>query len=398
MKKVLFVTYDFPYPTNSGGKSRAFNLIKFGKSLPAGRQGENIEILLFSFTRQNFKKSYEDELEKIGVLRIFTEERKKAKDPLSWGKTILGRSSIFKLLYFDRKIEEKLIEIVRAENVDTVLFESFYTSFYISGKLKQLGVKQIFGTENIEHILYYDFAKEKASIIKKPYMIQVGRVRSEEELAYRKSDAILAVTEEEKDYIEKRTKTPVFVIPNGVDTKEFSFKNKSNPGQNLLFVGNFSYFPNVDAMKFFYTQVFTKIPEAKLTINGKHQDKLPFVSSDNRIKSIDHIDKIQDAYYDADIFVFPVRHGGGTNFKILEAASCGTPIVAMSDRVKGLGFVAGKHYAAANTAAEFIGQVQKLIEDKELGEELAKNARSLVEKEYSWENIGKKLRNILDGM
>ncbi len=399
MKKILFVTYDFPYPTNSGGKSRAYNLIKFGKS-------KDIEILLFSFVRDSLKKTYEQELEKIGVSKIFTQLRKSSRDPLSWGKAILGRSSIFKLLYFDKRVEEKLVSIIRKENIDTVVFESFYTSFYISDKIKQLGVKQIFGTENIEHILYYDFAKEKNPLLKKPYMIQVERVMREEEKAYLKSDGILAVTQEEKDYIEKKTrstssgqaKPPVYVIPNGVDTKNFSFKNKSGPGRSLLFVGNFSYFPNVEAMRFFYHEVFTKIPEAKLIIVGKHQDKLPFVSNDSRIKSIAQIDKIQDAYSDADIFVFPVRYGGGTNFKILEAASSGTPIVAMSDRVKGLGFTAGKHYAVANTAAEFTYQIQKLFDNRDLGKELAGNARLLVEKEYSWENIGKKLASVLNAM
>src|SRR3989344_657345 len=121
--KVLILTYDFPYPTNSGGKSRIYNLIKFSKSM-----------------------------------------------------------------YFDKKVEDKLLDIIQKENIDTVLFESFYTSFYISEKIRKLGVKQIFGTENIEHILYYDFAKEKNSIIRKPFMTQVGRVRREEERAYEKSD------------------------------------------------------------------------------------------------------------------------------------------------------------------------------------------------------------------
>ena len=58
MRKVLFVTYDFPYPINSGGKSRAYHLMKYAKD-------KDIELILFSFVRPTFKKSYEKELEKI---------------------------------------------------------------------------------------------------------------------------------------------------------------------------------------------------------------------------------------------------------------------------------------------------------------------------------------------
>ena len=92
-------------------------------------------------------------------------------------------------------------------------------------------------------------------------------------------------------------------------------------------------------MKFFYHEVFLKIPDATLTIVGKHQEKLPFLAHDgSRVKSIEYVEDLAQVYYNADIFVFPVRFGGGTNFKILEAASCGTPIIAIPERVKGLGF------------------------------------------------------------
>lgn len=390
MKKVLFVTYDFPYPTNSGGKSRAYNLIKFSKSA-------NLDFFLFSFTREHFKKSYEEELKKIGVSKIFTAPRKNVHDPLSWGKAILGKSSIFKLLYFDKEVEKKLLEVIKNEKIDLVLFESFYTSFYISDKIRKLGVKQIFGTENIEHILYYDFAKEKPKFLQKPFVMQVSRVRREEEKAFELADFILSVTKEEKKYIEKISRTPVSIIPNGVNTKTFSFKEKKTFEKSLLFVGNFSYFPNVDAMEFFYKDVFLKIQDTKLTLIGKHQDKLEFLRKDSRIKQIDYIEDVREEYYNADIFIFPVRFGGGTNFKILEAAACGTPIIAIPDRVNGLGFEENKHYIPAKNSREFISGIESLLE-KRLREKVSKNARTLVEEEYSWENIGDKLRELLKNL
>lgn len=388
MKKVLIVTYDFPYPINSGGKSRIYHLMKFARS-------KDLEFILFSFTRPSYKVSNNSEIEKIGVSKVYTCPRGTIKNPKLWAKTLLTRSSIFKSLYYSKIVEEKIFDIIKVEDIDTVLFESFYASFYISDKIKELGVRQIFGTENIEHELYYDFAKTKPSVFKKPYMMQVERVRAEEEHAYNLADLILAVTDEERTYMEGRTKTDIEIIPNGVDTDYLELKTKKTIGKNLLFVGNFSYFPNMDAMRFFYTQVFSQLKDATLTVLGKNQDRLPFLAHDPRVKNIDHVEDMRDVYYNADVFIFPVRFGGGTNFKILEAASCGAPIIAIPDRVKGLGFTADKHYVAASTSTEFIDGIQRLFDDKKLRDTISKNARIIMEKEYDWKEIGKKMGNVL---
>lgn len=388
MKKILVITYDFPYPTTSGGKSRIYNLIKFSKS-------KEVEFYLYSFTRPSFKKEDVYEMEKIGVVKTYTKLRRKVKDPVVLLKTAVGAHSIFKHLYYSKEVEGEIVEIIKKESIDTILYESFYTSFYISKRIAELGVRQIFGTENIEHMLYYDFAKKKPSLIRKGYLVQVSRLQHEEEKAYHDAGVVLAVTHDDKKYIAPHTKSQIEIIPNGVDTKNLAYKFHKTSEKKLLFVGNFSYFPNVDAMRFFYHDVFLQIPDATLTIVGKNQDELPFLMQDARIKNVEYIQDIKDAYYEADIFVFPVRMGGGTNFKVLEAASCGTPIVAISDRMRGLGFEAGREYISSETAQDFITSIASLSENEVLRNKISKNARQLVENDYDWSKIGKKLNAVL---
>lgn len=395
-KKILFVTYDFPWPTNSGGKSRIYNLIKFSKN-------KNLEFYLYSFIRKSFKKNYEEQLSVIGVKKTYTHLRKSIRDPLVWGRAVIEGSSMFKLLYFDQVVEAELIDIIRKEDIQTVVFESFYTSFYISDKIREMGVKQIFGTENIEHALYFDYAKEKG-LLKNLYMSQVAKVRQEEESAYSKSDLVFAVTQNEKDFIrshiypESSEQERMEIIPNGVDTKKFAYSFRKEIGKNLLFVGNFSYFPNVDALKFFYYEIFNKLPNMTLTLIGKHQDKLTFLKNDKRVIKEEYIEDIKSMYYRADIFVFPVRFGGGTNFKVLEAASCGTPIIAIPDRVRELGFTPDQHYISAVNGKEFIQGINRLIVDTGLRKKISENARTLVEKKYDWHEIGSKLGSILESI
>lgn len=387
--KLLFVTYDFPFPMNSGGKSRAYHLMKYAAS-------ENTEVLLYSFTRDSYSESDSKELEKIKVSKIFTYKRKSKKNFSGLIKTALLSSSIFKNLYFEKFVKEEIIKIIKNEKIDCVIFESFYTSFYICDEIRNMGVKQIYGSENVEHMLYYDLAKTKGKLLSPLFFSQVSRIKKEESEAYDKSDLIFAVTEEEKEYIEKQTKTPVSIVPNGVDAQIIKDKEKKEARNRLLFVGNFIYFPNFDAISFFYKEVFLKIPQVTLTIVGKHQEKLPFLIQDPRVKNVEYIDHIENVYYESDVFVFPVRFGGGTNFKVLEAAACGTPIIAIPERVKGLSFKPYEHYIPALTAQEFITGINTLLEEKDLYNKISENAQKIVEQNFTWEKIGKNLIKTLN--
>lgn len=389
MKKILFLSYDFPYPTNSGGKNRAFNLMKFG--------GKNLEIHLISFTREGFKKEYEERLRDIGVVDVTTFNRKKAKSPTSFVSSLSFSSSIFKHLYYDKEIEEKIIEKIVKDSIDVVHFESFYTAFYISKKIRSLGVRQIFGTENIEYKLYEDYSKNSSSFISRFfYSKQAKAIRREEETFLRNADMSIAVTEEEADYIRKRNGS-CFVVENGIDIDKFPAKSEKDgyTGKNLLFVGNFSYFPNVDAMKFFYDNVFSKITdkEVVLTILGKNSRKLS-IPYDPRINIIEFVDDIRSVYARSEVFVFPVRYGGGTNFKVIEAMAVGVPIVAFPQRLAGLKAVDGEDFLAAANGREFREKIDQIFEDNALADKITKNARKLVEDNYSWQKIGEKMNKI----
>ncbi len=389
MKKILFITYDFPYPTNSGGKNRAYNLIKFG--------GKDLEIHLVSFTREGFRKEDHEKMKEIGVKDVLTFKRKRAKSPKSFVSSFSPSSSIFKHLYYEDEIEKEIIEKIKRDKIDVVHFESFYTGFYISKKIKELSVKQIFGTENIEYKLYEDYSRNASSFVSRFfYAKQAKTIKTEEEKFIKLADTCIAVTNEEADYIYKRNKS-CYVIENGIDVNNFPLKqnNEEYTGKNLLFVGNFSYFPNVDAMKFFYDNVFSKISDrdVTLTIIGKNSRKLS-IPYDPRINIIEFIDDIRTVYERSEIFVFPVRYGGGTNFKVIEAMAMGVPIVAFAERLAGLSVIDGRDFLAARSGREFREKINELFNSKDLGNRITKNARKVVEENYSWEKIGLKMNKV----
>lgn len=382
---ILFFTYDFPYPTTSGGKVRAYNLLKHAK------KKENI--ILFSFTRPDYKTIYKDELEKLAISTIETFPRKKVRD-LQNMQTFISNRSLFNVLYFDKKIVQRLHEVVVSEKIDIIHYESLYTAYYADSSFTQQGVKQVYGSENIEYVLYKKYAEQSAPFLLRPgYTIQAKRIQREEERISHTVDALLAVTSAEVTYFNDLTQKPVYEIPNGVDLTQFRFAPRKKVKETIiLFVGNFDYFPNIEAVRFFYEQVFSKLEDDSLRfqIVGKKASSLPYVS-DPRVLAIDFIDDIRDAYADAAVFVCPIRIGGGTNFKLLEAMAMGVPVVSFSDRVKDIGAKDGHDVLLADEPELFQKHVSTLLSDEAIVHRLTKNARTLIEEKFSWTVIGNEL-------
>lgn len=386
MRKILFLTYDFPYPTNSGGKNRAFNLIKHAS--------KNLEVHLASFVRDDFRKEYEKELKKVGVKTITIFKRRKLKDIRNI-KFLFSKSSIFRLLYYRKNAEDSILDIVRSLKINVVHFESYYTAFYIGKKIRDLGAKQIFGTENIEHFLYKDYAKYSSWL--KHFILdrQIRKIENEEKELLKLSDKNIAVTDDEAKFIQSITGKKCSIIPNGVDLDDFTYHHPSKKLANmLLFIGNFSYFPNIEAINYFYNEVFKKLNRnIKLLVIGKNVKKLS-MSKDIRVEPISFVENIKEQYNRADIMVSPVRIGGGTNFKILEAMAYGIPIIADPARIDSFGVNDGREVFLAKTALEYKQKIDLLLKDFSLREKLSKNARKLIEKDYSWRLIGDNLNAI----
>ena len=387
MKKILFISYDFPYPTNTGGKNRAYNLLKYAN--------KDLVIHLASFIRDDFRKEYQDKIREIGVKTISLLKRRKLKDIRNIQALISLKHSIFHFLYYDKRIEEEILNIIRLFNIDTVHFESYYTSFYMSQKIRKIGAKQIFGTENIEHFLYKDYAKKSNWLKRLIFSREIKKIENEEKSFMKLSDKNLAVTNNEAKYIEMVCGKKSEIVPNGVDLKSFIYQSPSKKVPNLLlFIGNFTYFPNIDAINYFYDKIFTKLDKnVKLLIIGKDAEQLN-MAKDDRVETISFIQDIKEAYKRADIMVSPVRIGGGTNFKILEAMAYGIPIIADPARVDSLGVRDGHEIFLARTPLEYQEKLDLLLKDLNLRKRLSKNARKIIERDYSWEKIGQDLNLI----
>ena len=243
--------------------------------------------------------------------------------------------------------------------------------------------------------MYEDYTKKTKAPLRPFYRSQVKKILNEEIWMCKKAEVTIAVSDRDAEYFKQFNKCEI--VRNGVDVESLAYKAPRKNGKNILFVGNFTYFTNVDAIRFFVDKVFSNMTgDYKLTVIGKKVGDLQL--SDPRIETIEFIPEISDAYAQADVVVSPVKLGGGTNFKVLEAFAAGVPVVSFPDRIEGLDVVDGKNIILARDAEEFKIQVEKLLSDFALRKKISENARKLVEREYDWKVIGKKLSQIWNNL
>ena len=186
----------------------------------------------------------------------------------------------------------------------------------------------------------------------------------------------------------------IVVAPNGVDTAYFRPGDPSAvDGDLLVFTGKMDFRPNVDAVRWFCEMVWPRLhsarPSTRFAIVGR--DPSPAVKALTEIPGVLVTGLVQDVrpwVARAGAVVAPLRVGGGTRLKILEAMAMAKPIVATTMAVDGLNVEAGEDLLIADDPAEMTEAILSVLSDPERAESLGRSARRRAEFEYRWEKVG----------
>lgn len=220
-------------------------------------------------------------------------------------------------------------------------------------------------------------------------------------IQYRKFDALITVTSEESKKIEPFVGNEnIFVVNTGVDCEALNDQKrkirKIPDDPVLLYVGYYGHKPNVDAVNFFAKEIFPEIlsnyPKATFIIAGN--DPFKWVKHFHNNKNIictGFVGDMKPYFNKADIFVVPLRLGGGIRGKLLEAFAMRLSVIATSLSTQGLEVENGKHLFIVNGKDEFTSKTITLIEDVNLRRRFSLAGRELVEKMYDW---GRKAREL----
>jgi glycosyltransferase involved in cell wall biosynthesis len=213
----------------------------------------------------------------------------------------------------------------------------------------------------------------------------------------------LAVSEQDRDwYIHEYLAKNAQILENGVDLDYFQ---KAPPGiaerLKLVFVGMMGWMPNSDGIKYFVSEILPRIrkefPDIEIDIVGKDPpEDIVKLSEMPGIRVTGTVDDVRPFVWGAQVYVVPLRFGGGTRLKILEAFAMHKPVVSTSLGCEGIECRNGKELIIADSPSDFADAVILLLHDPAKREALSSNALQLVEATYGWQRLGDKLLHYYD--
>jgi glycosyltransferase involved in cell wall biosynthesis len=223
-------------------------------------------------------------------------------------------------------------------------------------------------------------------------LVQWRRLRRYEAQACRRADRVLAVSEADAAALQRLVPgLDVVVVPNGIDTRAY-FPSPGSSISTLVFTGTMDFRPNVDAVLWFAREVLPRIraevPETRLVVVGQRPHRrLDALWKDPAVTLTGWVEDTRPYIADAAVYVVPLRMGGGTRLKLLEAMAMGKPMVSTRLGAEGYPVTHGRELLLADTPADFAAAVVALLRSPEQQAELGRVARAFVERWYDWRVI-----------
>lgn len=385
--KILMLVPFLPNTKTSGGQTRWYNIVKY--------LSKEHEITLFSLIKDESERQFIPELEKYcKKVRVFN----RPKSPWTLRNIFLSVFSPFPLLLIRNfSFKERFAVKKELENGNYDLIHA--EAFYVMPHIPKTSVPSIQVEQTIWHRVYEHHVKTEVPQILRPlYMIDVLKLKFWEVYFWKKATKLFTVSPEDKVIMEKLIPgTTVDVIPNGVDTSYFTAKkvDKFDPPRVMYGVTNFEWMQNREAAEVLLEEVWPKIYEkyqgAKLWIVGRLIPEEITKSSTTRddIVITESIPDARDAYLGASIMLTPIKSGGGTRLKVLEAMAAGLPVVSTSLGVAGLNVTNGKEVIISDTSQGLADETIKLLKNKKLRDKIGKVGQKFVKENFDWKEIVK---------
>ncbi len=214
-------------------------------------------------------------------------------------------------------------------------------------------------------------------------------------------DRCIAVSDAERHVLlAANPRLRVDVVPNGIDTTACQPLPMNGGSPAVLFIGHMGYAPCVDAARYLVTEILPhirrSIPDAEVWLVGTDPAEAVTRLQGNGVHVTGRVSDVRPYYERCAAAVVPLRAGGGTRLKILEAMAFNRPVVSTTIGSEGLEVVDGEHLLTADDAAGFASQVVRTIRDRPLSARLAANGRQLVVSRYDWDMIAARQLRIYD--
>jgi len=376
MARIAVLTARYPYPLEKGDKLRIFNQIK--------ELAPHHEIYLYALSDDSVSMEALSFCKKVRVYTISKRQR-------IWGVFMaLLRGWPFQVGYFfNRSIKQRLVQDIHQDNVDHVHIHTLRMDSY----LPEIQLPKSIDYMDALSMTYAKIADQSSLFLKWAHQWESSKLSSYEKTITSRYDHLFAISARD---IKAMGLDNVHVLNNGIDLDYFEYSEDENvQDAPVIFLGNLGYTPNKQAIKYFIDTA-KKIEEQHFKIYGARADEVKGYDYPHNCQLEGWIDDSRLAYHSGLCLYAPIYSGAGQQNKVLEAMSCGTPVVTTSFVANGLKLEHGNHVLIAddvNTASQHILRIKG---DENLRVSLRKAGRNFVESSYKWSRSIQPLLHMLN--
>jgi glycosyltransferase involved in cell wall biosynthesis len=395
--RILFLTAHLPFPPASGGRRREFELLS--------RLGKKFEVHLCSLTRdlqidtENAKK-LQGFCQSVSLFKAYEIPQYKYACRYPW---------LMRRYYSDHAIIQ-ISQMLAEKKFDIVHVEGYYLMQLVHCKSR---VHVLLVEHNMEYNLNLQRMLLSPSLVEAHFYWQEYYYTLYWERYYwRRATKIIAITADDEASIRRlEPDVGVILIPNGSDhdlavdqSHRLEMSNDcalldcsvdqviKQDIPSVLFVGNFLYYPNIDAALYFCKDIFPlileEVPDARLFIvgNSPPPEIQALGAHNNNVVITGYVSSLYSFYKTAKVVVCPLRIGGGIKVKILEAVRAGKAIVSTSVGAQGLN-IDNQLLCIADKASDFANYVIRFLSIAEERHHQEQNASEFAKTLPTWDQV-----------
>lgn len=387
---ILFLAPRMPMPADTGGKIRTLNILK--------QLALEFKVHMVCFSFEVNDSDYIPEFEKLGVtvtLVPMTETWFFQK--IYW--FLFHGLPISMVKYHTRSMQKAILTLIKTRTIGAVHVDHLHMAHYLKCFN---GVPCMLDEHNVEYKILQRCAQVERLWFKKiAYQEQSRKMNAFEARMAEQFSSVFTCSTDDRILLNKITNglVPIYVVPNGVDTQFFQ-PSSNGPLENaMVFTGSMDWLPNDDAITYFCQEILPLIwerdPGIKMYVVGKSPSAAvkELAAKDKRVIVTGRVDDVRPFIAKSKVFVVPLRVGGGTRLKILEAMAMGKAVVSTSIGAEGIMYTSEKNIRLADTPEDFAQKTVETINDPNKVKALGKHGHDLVLEQYDWNVVGRQLRH-----
>jgi glycosyltransferase involved in cell wall biosynthesis len=399
--RILCITDEYPWPATRGYRIRAANAVR------GLAQAGSVDLFCVVSERPDLER----ELPKSSLVSRFHVEHRAPFGPSParmwrWVKTGWPRP----VAWLDWANAEAALQEWAKPPYDLVWFYACGTWLALGDVVEGHTVIDLNDLEDLKLVTLMKVADldKREGVVRRSYRQRLRRalgaaldrqdVRRWDRVQRRAALAVDAVVVCRELDRERLTGRRVVVVPNSYDLPEDLTPHNPPPEPVFTMVSLLTYPPNADAARYFAHQIWPlvrdSLPTARLQLVGRHNGNVDELADISGIDVRGEVADLDEVFARTTAVVVPLRAGGGTRIKILEAFARQVPVVSTTLGAEGLPVEDGVSVLIGDTPEDFAQACVRLVEDPELARSLAEAGHALWGSQYRGEDASEIVRRL----